>query len=565
MRISNVNLDKKTLRRAHGIFRWIFSQAKGYYAVLLLYILLGAATSILGILYVWFFKDMVDIATGAVSGTIYTDIFQIAAVLAGQALLQAVSSIMIVRVVGSMTNRAKQQAFDALLHSKWMPLCGYHSGDLLTRISSDTGTVVNLLTSVVPGILTTVVRLAAAFGTMLVLDPLVALVSLSATPILLVIGRLYVKKMKGYNREYQQASAANNSFVQESLQNAFVIKAFGISGSLSAKLAAMQERQLGIAVKRGKVGVASSITMSLGFSAGYLLAFLLGAWRLSTGMITFGTMTAFLQLISQVQAPVLSLSSMLPSFVTAYVSAERLIEITSLDKEETGRPQRLAEPVGISLEKVACGYAPENPVLRDVSVRIPPGETTAVVGETGAGKTTFVRLLLAFLSPEKGAVYLENGNRRVAGGVDTRCNFAFVPQGNTVFFGTVRENLLLANPESSPEQLQTALRCACAEFVYELPDGLDTHIQEKGTGLSEGQAQRIAIARALLRDAPVLLFDEATSALDEETQAQVFANIRGCYQSKTLIFITHKLSMAESCDHIIEIKNNRCTMCPGAV
>lgn len=256
---------------------------------------------------------------------------------------------------------------------------------------------------------------------------------------------------------------------------------------------------------------------------------------------------------------------MLPSFVTAYVSAERLIEITSLDKEETGSPQRLAEPVGISLEEVACGYAPENPVLRDVSVRIPPGETTAVVGETGAGKTTFVRLLLAFLSPEKGAVYLENGNRRVAGGVDTRCNFAFVPQGNTVFSGTVHENLLLANPESSPEQLQTALRCACAEFVYELPDGLDTHIQEKGTGLSEGQAQRIVIARALLRDAPVLLFDEATSALDEETQAQVFANIRGCYQSKTLIFITHKLSMAESCDHIIKIKNNHCTMCPGAV
>ncbi|MFQ8600692.1 MAG: DUF2304 family protein, partial [Oscillospiraceae bacterium] len=167
--------------------------------------------------------------------------------------------------------------------------------------------------------------------------------------------------------------------------------------------------------------------------------------------------------------------------------------------------------------------------------------------------------------PEQGAVYLENGDRRIAGGVDTRCNFAFVPQGNTVFSGTVRENLLLANPESSPEQLQTALRCACAEFVYELPDGLDTHIQEKGTGLSEGQAQRIAIARALLRDAPVLLFDEATSALDEETQAQVFANIRGCYQSKTLIFITHKLSMAESCDHILEIKNNRCTMCPGAV
>ena len=148
-----------------------------------------------------------------------------------------------------------------------------------------------------------------------------------------------------------------------------------------------------------------------------------------------------------------------------------------------------------------------------------------------------------------------------AGGVDTRCNFAFVPQGNTVFSGTVRENLLLANPESSPEQLRTALRCACAEFVYGLPDGLDTYIQEKGAGLSEGQAQRIAIARALLRDAPVMLFDEATSALDEETQAQVFANIRACYQSKTLIFITHKLSMAESCDNIMEIKNNRCTMC----
>ncbi len=561
MRVRNISLDKKTLRRARDIFRWIFGRAKGYYTVLLLYILLGAAASILGILYVWFFKEMVDIATGAVAGTIYTAIFQIAAVLAGQAILQAVSSMMIVRVVGSMTNRAKQQAFDALLHSKWIQLCGYHSGDLLTRISSDTGTVVNLLTSVVPGILTTVVRLAAAFGTMLVLDPLVALVSLSASPIILVIGRLYVKKMKGYNREYQQASAANNSFVQESLQNAFVIKAFGVAGSLSEKLAALQERQLGIAVKRGKVGVASSITMSLGFSAGYLLAFLLGAWRLSAGMITFGTMTAFLQLISQVQAPVLSLSSMLPSFVTAYVSAERLIEITSLDKEEAGSPQRLAEPVGISLEEVDCGYTPENPVLQNATVRIPPGETTAVVGETGAGKTTFVRLLLAFLSPEKGAVYLENGESRVAGGVDTRCNFAFVPQGNTVFSGTVRENLLLANPESSPEQLRTALRCACAEFVYGLPDGLDTYIQEKGAGLSEGQAQRIAIARALLRDAPVMLFDEATSALDEETQAQVFANIRACYQSKTLIFITHKLSMAESCDNIMEIKNNRCTMC----
>jgi ABC-type multidrug transport system fused ATPase/permease subunit len=308
-------------------------------------------------------------------------------------------------------------------------------------------------------------------------------------------------------------------------------------------------------VRRTKFSVFSNLVMNFGFAFGYLLAFLWSALRLSAGTLTFGGMTAFLQLVNRVQGPARSLTKLVPAFVGVFTAAERLMELEENPLEEQGDPIELSSPCGIRFKDVSFAYpdAPDSPVIENLSFDFPPCSCTAILGETGAGKTTLVRMILALLHPNQGQVEIYNGKKSMCLSPRLRCNLVYVPQGNTLMSGTIRDNLRLGSLDATDEEMMEALHQSCADFVDDLPDGLDTLCTEAGGGLSEGQAQRISIARALLRDRSILLFDEATSALDPETERQLLQNLLQDHE-KTIIFITHRPAVVDYCDQVLHVE-----------
>ena len=321
-----------------------------------------------------------------------------------------------------------------------------------------------------------------------------------------------------------------------------------------SRLARWQEQLFGEVVQRTRFSVLSRGLVSMGFSAGYLTAFLWGVFSIQGGAITFGVMTAFLQLVGRIQRPLADLARMIPTLVSALTSAERLMELEALPTEPTGDTIRMKGQAGIRFTDVSFQYADgEEEVITHLNENFTPGSITAILGETGAGKTTLIRLILALVKPTAGCVTIYDDEREVEVSPQTRANLVYVPQGNTLFSGTIRDNLLLGRPDATDEELWEVLRVACAEFVLSLPAGLDTLCGEQGGGLSEGQAQRIAIARSLLRPGSILLLDEATSALDPETERRLLERLSETRAGRTMIFITHRPSVLEYCDRVLRV------------
>ena len=306
-------------------------------------------------------------------------------------------------------------------------------------------------------------------------------------------------------------------------------------------------------VKRTVFSVFSNLVLNFGFAMGYLIAFLWAAVQMSLSMLTFGGMTAFLQLVNRIQGPARSLTKLVPAFVSVFTAAERLMELEEEPMEEQGEPVLLDGPCGVRMQDVSYTYMDgEDKVLNRVTFDFKPGSCTAILGETGSGKTTLVRIMLALLSPQEGRVEIYNSLQKVLMTPLLRANFVYVPQGNTLMSGTIRDNLKMGRQNATDEEIRQALMLCCADFVYDLPDGIDTRCSEQGGGLSEGQAQRICIARALLRNRSVMLFDEATSALDTETEKRLLSNILA-RRDKTIIFITHRLAVVDYCDCCLKI------------
>ena len=376
-----------------------------------------------------------------------------------------------------------------------------------------------------------------------------------------------MKRMRRYTREIRQSDSRIQSVIQESLQHRTVIKTLEQSDRHIGKLDDLQDALRSQIFGRTRFSLSARMLVAFAFSGGYLTAFLWGAVRLSTGSITFGTMTAFLQLVGKVQRPALDLSRLLPSFINALTAVERLMELEELPSEASGTAQLFPQTPDLQLKDVTFSYSTgDRPILKHFSCNFPAGSCTAVLGETGAGKTTLIRLLLALATPQEGSITLSPANTAqpplstlnfqlstLEVSPQTRSNFVYVPQGNTLFSGTIHDNLLMGNPHATEAEMLQALRTACADFVLSLPDGIDTNLNEQGGGLSEGQAQRIAIARALLRPGHILLLDEVTSALDPETERQLIKNLRRDCTGKTFIFITHHPAVAEACEATIQL------------
>ena len=386
------------------------------------------------------------------------------------------------------------------------------------------------------------------------MDATLALITVAIIPVFVLLSKVYVSRMRKLNRAVRSSDSDVQSVLQETIQNRMLIKTLESEGPMVDRLETTQGILRHRVVKRTAFSVLSNFILNFGFAAGYLVAFLWAAVRLADHTLTFGGMTAFLQLVNRIQSPARSLTKLVPAFVSVFTAVERLMELEENPLEEQGTPIELSAPCGVRLQRVSYRYDDvDGDVIHNLDFDFRPGSCTAVLGETGAGKTTLVRMILALVTPQQGMIEIYNERKQKTLSPRLRCNFVYVPQGNTLMSGTMRENLRLGKLDATDEEMEEVLRKSCAEFVMNLPEGLDTVCSESGGGLSEGQAQRIAIARALLRDRSIMLFDEATSALDPETERHLLQNILAAHD-KTVIFITHRPAVVDYCDQTLTIE-----------
>ena len=502
--------------------------------------------------FVWICKRLVDIATGVIDAPLGPNIAIMIAIM----LIQIISGIALTwwdkYINIKSQNEERYSIFSHLLGSRWRGRELFHSADSINRLETDTATVVDLLCSRVPDAFVTLCQLVAASVYLLSMAPdllwmLVALMCFA------VLGsRLFFKTIRKITERIRACESHIQEHMQESLQNRVLVLTLIGTGRVMEKLGLLQKDLEGNYVSRLNYNAAARGFLSLGFTGGYAAAFIWGVLGIRDGSVTYGMMTAFLQLVGQVQRPINDLSRHIPAFIHALTSLERLSDLTDLPEEDESERVLFPTAPEIKVEGVSFTYPDGGfKVLENFSHTFPGGSMTVIMGPTGRGKSTLVRLILALLTPECGSISIGD----VKAGTGTRCNFMYVPQGSSLMSGTIRENLLLARSDAGEEEMEAALRTAAADFVLDsLPQGLDTMCSEVGGGLSEGQAQRIAIARALLHEGKVLILDESTSALDAGTEERLLENLkRDLKGEKTILFISHRESVCSCADEILKM------------
>lgn len=538
---------------------WMWRQTPGYGVPVSVSVFLGIVRIAASLSFIWISKEMIDAAVKSDSSLMWYAV-ALALALVLEMLCSALQGYINVRTEARLRNSLREKTFGKALNARWGGREKWHTGDVVNRLEEDVRVIADAVCHLVPGAVITVVQLIAAFVFLWTMNPALAWVVICILPVFLVFAAVMARKIKALTADIRKSDSEVQSVLQESLQKRIVIVALNRVKYVLNLLVTAQNTLIGKVMKRNKFTMTSRIAIMAGFGTGYLTAFIWGVYRMQDGVVTFGMLSAFLQLVGQIQRPTADMSRRLPAMIHAMASAERLMEVYDSEQEEVFVSSKEDEDKwsGIRLDKVTFGYPDgDRKILTEFSHDFRPGSSTAIMGETGAGKSTMMRLMLGLLKPESGEVIFYNDcGETVMASARSRAGIVYVPQGNSLFSSTIRENLTGGNKSITDDEIRKSLYMAAAEFVYELPEGLDTQCGEGGEGLSEGQAQRIAIARALLCKGRIMLLDEFTSALDAETESKLMDRLTENYTGKTLVFITHRKEIADRCDNVVRISRN---------
>ena len=539
--------------------KWILSKSKNILPFLVFTIVINTIFSLLGVYNALISKSLIDSAISRNTTAVVKWLIIMGSIMLINMAVRPLISLFSTHTSTKFNQSLQKHMYEHITYSKSIEQSKFHSVSLLTRITSDVDTISSVLISTIPGIVSLTVTLIASFTTLIYLSPIIAIIAVILGPFLLLISKIFGSKLKTLYKLSQEEDVKYRSFIQETLNNIMIVKTFCFEKNNIDTLKDIQKNKYDLSMKNTKISLLSSLCMSFSSSVVYFSIFCYGALNISRGLGTYGSLTAMLQLYSNIQGPFSSLAGTYPKLINALAAAERLMDIEALPLEDTSKTldiNKLKQPI-LKFKDVSFSYDKNKTILKNINLNISPGEIIAFVGPSGEGKTTIIKLLLSLIDKNSGEIlvegddsYIENLNR------NHRELISYVPQGNTLFSGTIMDNLKYGKSDATHSEIKEAAENACAlKFIEDLEDGFNTEIKERGSGISEGQAQRISIARAFIRKKPILILDEATSALDPETEIKVLKSVKNLSHKPTCIIITHRPSALSICDKVIKLEN----------
>lgn len=552
-------IEDGSFREMWQEIKWLFTYIRRYRLAVFVHIIIGVAATMMSLISSLAMRRLIDVVTGFQTGAILGAAAAMAGLLIGSVLMNAAASRIGAIISVRVQNGIQAEVYDRMLRTDWQALEKFRSGDLINRLNSDVNAVSNGVTGFLPSFVTGTVQFFGSLIIILCYDPVMALIALIGAPVYVIASRTLVKRMREYSKKTKEIGSQVMSFHEDSFRNLSTIKSFGVMDGFRDRMHDMQDTYRTAMLDYNRFSVITNMIMSvigLVISAG---CFGWGVYRLWSNTISYGTMTMFLQLANMLRAAFSTLIGLVPTLISLTTSAGRIMAVIELPEEIGARETaNLPDECEVSLENVSFSYEDgEESVLDSINFHAKPGEIVALTGASGEGKTTIVRIILGLVRPTAGEAKIISTEGEQLLSAATRKAFSYVPQGNTILAGTIAENLRMVKPDATEEEMQEALRLACADdFVNRLPDGVNSNTGELGHGFSEGQAQRIAVARALMQNAPVLILDEATSALDENTEKRMLENIINDGRVKTCIMITHRQTTADACSRRYVLKGS---------
>lgn len=546
-----VNLKKTDTAR-----KWFFKNIREFGGGIFILTAISILINVSGVGFAVASQRLLDVASKAMSGNLFKEAGVLIFLVALQLVLQIILSKCYVKINARVRINIKTDLFHDIVRKDLSEVNAYHTGELVNRLSSDVNTVAGAVVDILPTALALSIGVVLSFGVLFKLDPVYAIIYLVVAPLALFTAKLFRRKLKDLYKESAQTDGKVKSFMQECLRNLLVVKAFQKEKHMTDKCNVYQLDNYKILIKKNNVSIMANVMFFLSITAGYYLTLVWGAYKLSIGLMTFGEIVAMLELVSQIQSPLKSLSSLFPQYYSALASSERILELKELPDERKTQQDKVQGFSKLIIDNVSFAYD-ENKVFENVSCEIEEGDIIGIHGESGIGKSTLIKLILGVLSPDEGGIYIvDQKGHKVSVDPETRSIFSYVPQGNLILSGTIIENVVFGSDNIDLKLVEKVIRVSqLDELINQLPAKLDTVLGEGGLGLSEGQVQRLSIARALYRNSEVLLLDEATSALDRETEIRVLKEIRD--MGKTCLFITHRNEALSSCSKLLSVKSGK--------